>query len=80
MGGPKGKGGGKRRGDDDGGGGAIGQGTHPRTYYDRQWGRMFTMLDTLTGGMQLTGLVLELLAEIHGNGESNQPPPPATPL
>jgi hypothetical protein len=41
---------------------------------------MFTMLDTLTGGMQLlTGLVLELLAEIHGNGESNQPPP-ATPL
>lgn len=36
MGGPKGKGGGKRRGDDDGGGGAIGQGAHPRAYYDRQ--------------------------------------------
>ena len=74
---------------------ARGQGTHPPAYYDRQWGRMFALLDTLAGGMQLLiGLLLELLTEINSNGIRNnndgggingpdsppQTPPPPPPV
>ena len=46
---------------------ARGQGTHPPAYYDRQWGRMFPLLDSIAGGVQLMKLVNLIQKGRHSN-------------